>query len=145
SEAHQHGDEAASRQADAAQGLVHDKGDAGHVAGIFQDGQEEEQGNDGGQKAQHAANACENAVNDEGMYHGVDAVGGEPRVHQGGEVVDAQGHQVGQRRADDSEGQPEHQRQNDDEAGNGSEAPGQDFVQLHTAAMLPALGGADDG
>ena len=62
--------------------LVHHKCDAGHVAGILQNGEEEKQRHDDRQERQHAAHARKNAVDDEAMYHRVDAVSGQGTVRQ---------------------------------------------------------------
>ena len=79
------------------------------------------------------------------MDHRVDAVGGERRVGQAGERIDAQRQQVGQPRPDDPEGQPEHQPHDADEAGQGGVFAGEDLVNSHAPLVLPALAGAHHG
>ena len=66
-EADEHRNKAAARQADAAQQLIHDKRNARHVARVLQNCKEEEQHHDYRQKAQHAADAGEHAVNDKAV------------------------------------------------------------------------------
>src|SRR5699024_2215582 len=54
---HQQGDEALARQAEPAEDAVHHEGDAGHVADVLQNGQQEAQDQDLGHKAQGRAHA----------------------------------------------------------------------------------------
>ena len=68
-EADQHRHDAAARQADLAQQLVHHKGHARHIAAVLQHGQEEEQHHDDRQEAQHAADARKYAVDHQRMHH----------------------------------------------------------------------------
>ena len=63
-EAHQHGDDRASGEADPPERAVHDEGDTRHVAGILQDRQEEEQQTDDRQETDDRADAVEDAVDD---------------------------------------------------------------------------------
>lgn len=56
-----------ARQADLPQQPVHYKGHSRHIAGILQNGEEEKQHQDGGQKGQHAAYARQDTVNDKGV------------------------------------------------------------------------------
>ena len=136
----QHRHKAAARQADPPQQLVHDKGHPRHVAGVFQDGQEEEQGDDGGQKAQHTADAGKDSVDDQRVDHRVDGIAGQGLIHQPGQRVDPQREQVGQKGADGPEGHPEDQRQDADEAGQRRIFAGQDLVDGHAALVFPAFG-----
>ena len=79
------------------------------------------------------------------MNHGVDAVGGQGAVHKRCQRVNAEGQQVRKRRADDPEGQPEHQRHNADKAGQGGVFAGQHAVDGNAALMLAAFAGAHHG
>ena len=136
---------ASAGKTDFSQQLVHHKGHAGHVTGILQHGEEEEQHHDDGQKAQHAAHARKDAVNNKAVHNGVDAVDRQCVVGQIGERVNAQCQQVGQACADDTERQPEYQRHNADKAGQGGVFAGQDAVNGHTALVLAAFAGAHNG
>ena len=89
SESDEHRHEASAGEADLTQQGVHDKGDSGHVAGVFQNGQEEKQHEDDRQEAQHASDAGEYAVYYETFYYRVYAVDGEAVVHPGGQPFDA--------------------------------------------------------
>ena len=62
-----------------------------------------------------------------------------------GHGVDTQSQQVRQRRTDDPEGQPEHQRHNADKAGQGGVLAGQDLIHSHAALVLAAFTGAHHG
>ena len=65
--ADQHGDEALAGQAEAAEDAVHDEGNAGHVADILQNGQQEEQNEHLGNKAQNRADTGNDAVHDQAV------------------------------------------------------------------------------
>ena len=107
--------------------LIHHEGHAGHIAGVLQDGQEEEQRDDDGQKAQHAAHAGKDAVDDKAVHHRVDAVGGQRLVSRRWSAASMPSvSRSDSARADDAEGQPEHQRHNADKAGQGGVLAGQD-------------------
>ena len=64
-EADEHRHDAAPREADAPEKLIHHECHAGHVSGILQQREEEEQGHDDGQEAQHTAHTGEDAVDDQ--------------------------------------------------------------------------------
>ncbi len=83
--ADEHGHDAAARQADAPQQLVHHEGHAGHVAAVLHQGQEEEQRHDDGQKAQHAAHAGEDAADDQTVDGGVHVQPRQSAVRQSGQ------------------------------------------------------------
>ena len=53
----EHGHETAARQAKATQHLIHDKGHARHVSGVFQNGEEQKEHDDNRQEGQHTAHA----------------------------------------------------------------------------------------
>ena len=55
---HQHGDDGFAGQAEFAQEPVHDEGHPGHIAHIFQDGQEQRKHQNLRHKAQHRAHTC---------------------------------------------------------------------------------------
>ena len=103
------GTNAPAGEADLPQQLIHHEGHPGHVAGVLQDGEEEEQHHDDGQEAQHAAHPGEDAVDDQAVDHRVDAVGREgPRRQGRGERRRCpRSSSVGEGRADDVEGQVE--------------------------------------
>ncbi len=60
--ADQHGNKALAGKAEFAEDTVHDECDASHIANIFQYGQHQEQHQHLGNKAQHGADAADNAV-----------------------------------------------------------------------------------
>ena len=91
-EADQHRNEATPGEADFAQQLIHDEGDAGHVAGVLENGQEEEEHHNDRQEAEHTAHAGENAVDDEAMYNRVDPGAPQRAVDRRRQRVDAQRH-----------------------------------------------------
>ena len=64
---HQQGDEALAGQAELAEDAVHDEGDAGHVAHVLHEGQQEAEHQDLGHEAQHRAHAGHDAVHDQGV------------------------------------------------------------------------------
>ena len=93
-----------------------------------------------GQEAQHAAHTGEDAVNDQTMYHRVDAVGRQCPVGQKGQTVNAHRHMTSDRNAPDHvEGQAEHQSHNCDKQRNGKNTVGQHLVDLHTAPVFPGF------
>ena len=59
----EHWHNASSGQTNLSQQLIHHKGDTGHVSGILQQRQEEEQRDNDGQEAQHTAHTVKDAVN----------------------------------------------------------------------------------
>ena len=142
-EAHQHGHDAPAGETDLPQQLVHDEGHPGHVAGVLQNGEEEEQHHDDGQEAQHAAHAGEHAVDHQGVDHRVEPVGGETAVRGHGEGVDPGGQQVRQKGADDVEGQEEDAQHDGEEQRQGEILVGDHPVDGIAALPLPALTALD--
>ena len=65
--AHQHRDKALAGKAELAEDTVHDKGHAGHIAHVLQNGQQEEQHQHLGHKAQHRAHTGHDAVHDQAV------------------------------------------------------------------------------
>ena len=143
-EADEHRHDAAPGETETAQQLVHDEGNARHVAAVFEHGQEEKQHDDDRDEAQHAADAAENAVDNERVDDGVDVRRGERAVRERSQRVDPAGEQTLQRRTDDVEGEVKHQRHNGDKRRNGGIFPGQHPVDLAAADMLAAFTRADD-
>ena len=144
-EANEHGHEAAARKAQLPKRPVHDEGHTGHIARILQNGQEEEQRHNGGQKAQHTAHTGADAVHHQAMDHGVDVPGGEACINEVRHPAHAQLHQIGQGAADDGKGQNKHQGHDPQKAGNGCEPAGEYPVNGHAALVLLALVGPDHG
>ena len=64
-ETDEHRHDASSRKTDLAEEFIHDEGHPSHVAAVFQQGEEEKQRNDDGNKAQYGADAVEDPVNDQ--------------------------------------------------------------------------------
>lgn len=61
-EAHQHGDKGPAGQADFPQELIHHKSHPGHIAGVFQHRQEEEQNHNQRQEAEDASHTGKNTT-----------------------------------------------------------------------------------
>ena len=78
------------------------------------------------------------------MYNGVDSIGGQPRIDESGEFIYSEAQPIGERGADNIEGQPEHEAHHADEHRNGGVFAGQNAVELHAAAVLLALVAFDD-
>ena len=158
---HQHGDEALAREAEAPEDPVHDEGDAGHVADVLQDAQQEHQHQNLGHKAQHCANARHDAVLDETVEPA--ALGHMQRAQKG---VKPAGHQlaeehvvgpVGAEGADadaavrhggaHGDGVDQHHHRRED--GQGQNPVGDDFVDLvrdgEAAPVLFLIAAVDDG
>ena len=128
--AHEHGDEGLTGQAEAAQHPVHDKGGPGHVAGVLQEGEKQEQQGDLGQEHQHAAHAGQHAIHQQGGHPG----GGARLVqkaadHPGQPVVKEVVHPVGQNLAG-AEDDAEHRQHHHQKHGDRQEAVGDDGVDF---------------
>ena len=137
--ADEHGDEAAARKAKAAQYLIHNKGHARHVAGVFQNGEEQKEHDDDRQEGQHAAHAREHTVDRQRAHHVVGAKRLEARIGRGNDDRDAVLHKALQRGADHAKRQPKDEAHDEDERRNGRVAPGQDAVDFDGAHVLAAL------
>ena len=127
------------------QQLVHHKSHAGHIAGILQQGKEEEQGHDDGQEAQHTAHTGKDAVDHQRMHCIVDIPRRQGIVHKDRQVLNAQFQQALQPRADHAEGQIEHQRHNAHERRNRRVLSGEEAVDPCAAQLLLALVGLYHG
>ena len=88
--ANEHWHKASAGQSDFPQQLVHHKCHPRHIAAVLQNGQEEKQHHNNGQKAQHAAYSRKYAVNHQGMHHRIDAIGTEPLIADACKPVDTQ-------------------------------------------------------
>ena len=141
--ADEHGHDALAGQADLPQQLVHDKGHPGDIAAVLHHGQEEEQGDDDGQKAEHAAHAGEDAVDDQAVDGRIHMDGGEPGVRRRGQSVDARRQQILEPGAHHVEGEIEHQDHDAQKAGDGGVFSGEHLVNAFAAQPLPALTGLD--
>ena len=73
------------------------------------------------------------------MHHGIDTVRGQCAIDQSRKGVDAECKQIGQRRADHAEGQPEHEEHHAEKDRDRGIFAGQHPVDRHTAAVFPAL------
>ena len=87
---HEHGDERLTGQAKAAEHAVHDKGDAGHVAAVLQEGQHHEQQEHLRHKAEDGAQAANDTVADQRIDQAtvLGATRHEGIVHHGGDTRD---------------------------------------------------------
>ena len=135
----EHGHEAATRQAKAAQHLIHDKGHARHVARVLQNREEQEEHDDDRQEGEHAAHACEHAVDSQRAHHVVGAEHLETRIGRGDDGSDAVLHEALQRRADHAKREPKDEAHDHQERRNGRVATRQDAVDLDGTHVLAAL------
>ena len=140
----EHGHKAAARQAKATQYLIHDKGDACHVARVFQNGEEQKEHDDNRQEGQHAAHARKHAVDSQRAHHVVGAERLEARIGRGDDGSDAVLHESLQRRADHAKRQPKDEAHDHQKGRNGCVATRQDAVDLDGAHVLAALVRLDD-
>ena len=63
---------------------IHNKSRPGHIAGVFQNRQEEKERHDDRQKAQNRADALKNAVDHKALHDGVQVIGRQrPIDHDG--------------------------------------------------------------
>ena len=77
-EAHNHRDERLAVQSDAVHDFVHDEGGTGHVARVFEQGDEEVENHDVGQEDQNAPHAGDDAVGHQVFQDALGHVGGNP-------------------------------------------------------------------
>ena len=140
----EHRHEAAARQAKATQHFIHDKGHARHVAGVFQNGEEQKEHDDNRQEGQHAAHARKHAVDSQRAHHVVGAERLEARIGRGDDGSDAVLHKSLQRRADHAKRQPKDETHDHQERWNGRVATRQDAVDLDGTHVLAALVRLDD-
>ena len=144
-EANEHRHDGLAGKADLPEQLIHHERHAGHIAGVFENGQEEEQCHNDGQKAQNRAHALKNAVDQKAMYHRVQAVVCERSVHRRCKRVNAHGEHVAQKAADDVERQIEDEQHDAEEDRDGGKFAGENLVHLHAAQMLLAFARLDHG
>ena len=140
----EHRHEATARQAKATQHLIHDKGHARHVAGVFQNGEEQEEHDDNRQEGQHAAHTRKHAVDSQRAHHVVGAERLEARIGRGDDGSDTVLHESLQRRADHAKRQPKNETHDHQERRNGRVTTCQDTVDLDGAHVLAALMRLDD-
>ena len=140
----EHGYKAAARQAKTTQHLIHDKGDARHVARVFQNGEEQEEHDDNRQEGQHTAHARKHAVDSQRAHHVVGAERLEARIGRGDDSSDTVLHESLQRRADHAKRQPKDEAHDHQERRNGRVATRQDAVDLDGAHVLAAFVRFDD-
>ena len=140
----EHGHEAAARQAKATQYLIHDKGNARHVARVFQNGEEQKEHNDNRQEGQHAAHTRKHAVDSQRAHYVVGAERLETRIGRGDDGSDAVLHKSLQRRADHAKRQPKDKAHDHQKRRNGCVTTCQDAVDLDGAHVLAALVRLDD-
>ena len=129
-EAHEHGDEGLTREAEPAEQPVHDEGRPGHIAGVLQEGQEDKQDGDLGQEGKYAAYTGDDAVHQQGLHPGSGAGHGQdPADPLGKAAADEEVHPVGQDLSG-PEGECEHGQHHQQEDGDGQELVGDDGVDL---------------
>ena len=140
----EHGHKAAARQAKATQHLIHDKGHARHVSGVFQNGEEQKEHDDNRQEGQHAAHTRKHAVDSQRAHHVVGAERLEARIGRGDDGSDTVLHESLQRRADHAKRQPKDEAHDHQKRRNGCVTTCQDAVNLDGAHVLAALVRLDD-
>lgn len=120
------GDEAFAMQSDPAHDAVHHEGAAGHVAGIFEEAEEEEQQDDLGEEHEHGADAGDHTVYDEVLQ----GAGGYDLGHEfaegGGSGIDHFHGPLGER--EDGLEHEGHEADEDDEAPDAVGDPAVDAV-----------------
>ena len=107
--------------------------------------EEEEQGHDDGQEAQHTAHTGEDAVDDQRVDGCVDVPRREGGVHRGGQGINAHFQQVLERQTNDAEGEVEHQRHDAHKGRDSGIAAREEPVDPGRAELLLALAGLHDG
>ncbi len=125
-------------EADAGHQLVHEVGRAGHVAAVFEDGDEKEEGEDLREKDEHAADSGDDAV---GEHRPHQSFGDETRhqaAEQAVEPFDGRGGGTGDK--EDGLKHHEHDRKEDERAENAVREPAVNAV----ARRKRAMGGAGD-
>ena len=140
----EHGHEAAARQAKATQHLIHDKGYACHVAGVFQNGEKQKEHDDNRQEGQHAAHARKHAVHSQRAHHVVGSERLETCIGRGDDDSDAILHESLQRRADHAKRQPKDEAHNHQKRRNGRIATRQNAVDFDRAHVFAAFVRLDD-
>ena len=153
----QHGDEALAGKTEAAENAVHDEGDAGHIANILQDTQQEEQHQHLRHKAQHSADAGHDAVLDQPVQPALlsHARRAQNGVKPAGDPL-AEEHVVGPVGSSGADGDRPaahgdgvHQSHDHHEDGQCQDAVGDNLVDLvrdgQPARALAFEAGADDG
>ena len=140
----EHGHKTAARQAKATQHLIHDKGHARHVSGVFQNGEEQKEHDDNRQEGQHTAHARKHAVDSQRAHHVVGTERLEARIGRGDDGSDTVLHESLQRRADHAKRQPKDEAHDHQKRRNGCVTTCQDAVNLDGAHVLAALVRLDD-
>ena len=117
-EANQHRYDGTAGKSKLSERLIHDKGNTCHIAGIFQQGKEEEQNHDIGDKAKHRTDAVEYAVDDHRMQAGRRAPSGHGRITYCRQMINTAADQIFQERTEYIEGQIEDRCHDGNEAGD---------------------------
>ena len=139
-EAYEHRDERTAVKADEVHYLVHEKGGPGHVSGVFQQGQEEEENHDVGQECEHGADSLDDSV----RQHAREPSGAQQTAAPGAEGIDPR---LDPPLGIGSEGEcaleygqkyQYHQREAEPPAG-------QDGIYLHGKAVVRAVSAVNDG
>ena len=138
--ADQHGNEALTGQAELTEDTIHDEGDTGHIAHILQNGQQEEQDQHLGNKAQDRADTGDDAVHDQAIQPACHADALEETAQRIGDDLTEQDvvGPVGRKRADgpaavgdgSTHRQGVHQVHDDCEDGQSQHTVGDDLVDL---------------
>ena len=103
---HQHGDDGFTGQAELAQEPVHNEGHPGHIAHVFQNGQEHGKHQNLGHKAQHRADTRQNAVHHQPVEPAADPQSRQNGIQKRRNPLPEQ-HVVGPVRADGADGEGE--------------------------------------
>ena len=140
-EANQHGHDAAARETNLAQQLVHDEGHSGDITAVLQKREEEEQGHDDGKEAQDASHAIENTVYDQRLEHFIHIGPFQGSICQPGQEIHRQGHQLLEPCADYVKGQPEHDSHDAQKSGDGCIFSRQYLVNFCAPGVFFALSG----
>ena len=130
---------AASGEAQLSEQPIHDEGDTGHIAPVFQKRQEEKQDGDHRHEGNNTADALKNSIHHQRADGGIHRLSREPCIDPRSHLIDAVRQSVLQESADDIKGKEEDQSHDEDEDRDGGVLPREDAVDLLAARMLFAF------
>ena len=131
--------DAASGEAQLSEQPIHDEGDTGHIAPVFQKRQEEKQDGDHRHEGNNTADSLKNGIHHQRADGGIHCLCREPCIDPLCHLIDAICQSVLQESADDIKGEEENQSHDQDEDRDGGVLPREDAVDLLAARMLFAF------
>ena len=130
---------AASGETQLSEQPIHDEGDTGHIAPVFQKRQEEKQDDDHRHEGNNAAYALKNSIHHQRADGWIHRLCREPGIHPLCHLIDAVRQSVLQESTDDIKGEEEDQSHDQDEDRDGGVLSREDAVDLLAARMLFAF------